>query len=70
MQHITVNPDGSLEGFEDLEADATNSGEGGTDEAATIIVHLLGLLVTFIGEPLTLQLVRDAWPDVSLDESL
>lgn len=68
LQHITVNPDGSLEGLEDLVADATNSGKGGTDEAAAIIVHLLGLLVTFIGEPLTLRLVRDAWPDVSLDE--
>ena len=68
LQHITVNPDGSLEGLEDLVADATNSGEGSTDEAAAIVVHLLGLLVTFIGEPLTLGLVRDAWPDVSLDE--
>ncbi len=32
------------------------------------MVHLLGLLVTFIGEPLTLALVREAWPDISLDE--
>lgn len=68
LQRITVNPDGSLEGLDDLAADATNTGEGSTDEAVAIVVHLLGLLVTFIGEPLTLRLVRDAWPDVSLDE--
>lgn len=68
LQHITVTPDGSLVGLEDLVADASNSGEGSTDETAAIVVHLLGLLVTFIGEPLTLRLVRDAWPDVSLDE--
>jgi len=68
LQHITVNSDGSLEGLEDLVADATNSREGSTEVATAIIVHLLGLLVTFIGEPLTLRLVHVAWPDVSLDE--
>ena len=31
-----------------------------------VVAHLLGLLVTFIGEPLTLRLVRDAWPDASV----
>lgn len=68
LQHVTVDPDGSLEGLENLVADATNPGKGSTDEAEAIIVHLLGLLVAFIGEPLTLRLVREAWPDVSLDE--
>jgi hypothetical protein len=28
-----------------------------------VVAQLLGLLVTFIGEPLTLGLVGDAWPD-------
>jgi hypothetical protein len=63
LQHVTVSPDGSLEGLETSVAETTNS-----DEAAAIIVHLLGLLVTFIGEPLTLRLVRDAWSGVLLDE--
>ena len=40
-----------------------------SEGAAAITAHLLGLLVTFIGEPLTLALVREAWPDTSLDES-
>ena len=31
-----------------------------------IVAQLLGLLVTFIGEPLTLRLVRDAWPNASV----
>jgi hypothetical protein len=30
------------------------------------VAQLLGLLVTFIGEPLTLRLVRDAWPDAPI----
>ena len=40
-----------------------------SEGAAAITAHLLGLLVTFIGEPLTLALVREAWPDISLTES-
>ena len=30
---------------------------------AELVAQLLGLLVTFIGEDLTLRLVRDVWPD-------
>lgn len=57
LESVKVDADGRLEGLEDVAADAAN-------EAATAItVHLLGLLTTFIGEGLTLRLVRDAWPD-------
>jgi hypothetical protein len=28
--------------------------------------HLLGLLMTFIGGPLALRLIRDAFPDASV----
>jgi hypothetical protein len=38
--------------------------EGG----AEILAQLLGLLVTFIGANLTLQLVRDIWPRVALSD--
>ena len=61
LQSIQIGEDGRLEGFEKL---ATGTGAA----AAAITAHLLGLLVTFIGEPLTLTLVREAWPDTSLDE--
>src|SRR5688572_4896116 len=64
LQTVTLTPDGCLEGLEMLAVDATN---GGSDAAVAIIAHLLGLLVTFIGEPLTLRLVREAWPDASLE---
>jgi hypothetical protein len=65
LQAIKLKPDGSLEGLEVLAPDATN---GGPEGAVAITAHLLGLLVTFIGEPLTLRLVREAWPDASLEE--
>ena len=59
-----VQPDGSLERLDGTGRDqgASASGEAGVP----VVAHLLGLLATFIGEPLTLHLVRDAWPDASI----
>jgi hypothetical protein len=34
---------------------------------AIVLVELLGLLVSFIGESLTLTLVREAWPNASIN---
>lgn len=71
LQGIKVNPDGSLEGLERLAAGEWKPGsdwDGGAEAAVAITAHLLGLLVTFIGQPLTLRLVRDAWPEVPLHE--
>ena len=65
LDAVTIKPDGSLEG---LEALVSSSQEGGPEAVVGIISHLLGLLVTFIGEPLTLRLVREAWPDASFGE--
>jgi len=65
LHDIEVKPDGSLEGFEELAADP---GNGGAEATFAITAHLLTLLVTFIGKPLTLRLVREAWSDASLDE--
>ena len=64
MKSIRVRADGSLEGFNELVAGASDS-DGGM--AVAITAHLLRLLVTFIGEPLTLRLVRESWPALSLD---
>ena len=67
LQSVKIGADGRLEGFEQLAADTGTDAVGG-EAAVAITAHLLGLLVTFIGEPLTLRLVREAWPDASLDE--
>ena len=64
LQNVKIGEDGRLEGFEEIVADQGTGGTG--DEAAVAITaHLLGLLVTFIGEPLTLRLERAVWPDRS-----
>ena len=46
-----VKSDGSLQG---LNGEAAQSG-------AVLIAHLLGLMITFIGESLTLRLLHDVW---------
>jgi hypothetical protein len=64
LDSVQVRADGSLEEF-----DAASSQQGTQQALAAgvaIVAQLLGLLVTFIGEPLTLHLVRDAWPNQSV----
>lgn len=57
LRQVSVEANGALEGLEQIAGDAV----------LAIVAQFLGLLVTFIGEPLTLRLIRDAWPDASLD---
>jgi hypothetical protein len=67
LDSVQVGVDGSLEGFD---AARRQQGAAASDEAGAVVVaQLLGLLVTFIGEPLALRLVRDAWPDASWTEN-
>jgi hypothetical protein len=37
------------------------------DGGAILIAQLIGLLLTFIGEGLTLRLVQDVWPEAAFD---
>ena len=58
LRQVSIKANGSLEGLEEIAG----------DPIVAIVAHFLGLLVTFIGEPLTLRLVREAWPDATLDD--
>lgn len=60
LNPVRIRDDGSLEGFD-------GDFPGGDGEAA-VVAHLLGLMATFIGEPLMRQLVLDLWPDAAADE--
>lgn len=65
LNMVQIRPDGSLEGFDGIEgSEATGAA---TQAGIVLVAHLLELLVTFIGAPLTLSLVRDKWPDASMD---
>lgn len=63
LRAVHVKTDGSFEGFEELgtQVDPDEFFKG----CAVLLTHLLGLLVAFIGEELTLRLVRQAWPELS-----
>lgn len=65
LSMVHVRAEGSLEGFDGIE----QSQEVGAERQAGVVLvaHLLELLVTFIGAPLTLRLVRDKWPDASME---
>jgi hypothetical protein len=66
LDSVQIRADGSLEGFDAAISPITLP----PDEAGLeILFQLLGLLVTFIGEPLTLRLVRDVWPNVRSDKT-
>jgi hypothetical protein len=66
LRAVHVKADGSLEGLEALEAQVAPEEifEGGV----VLLAHLLGLLVAFIGEDLTLRLAREIWPKPTLDD--
>ena len=65
LRAMHVKADGSLEGLDELEAqvDPNEIFEG----CVVLLAQLLGLLVAFIGEDLTLRLVREVWPQLSLN---
>ena len=63
---VQVAADGSLKGLDELEPQIDK--EQARDEGAVLIAQLLGLLLTFIGEGLTLHMVQDVWPDSAFDD--
>jgi len=65
LSAVLVAADGSLQGLDQLgpQIDKAQAGEGG----AILIAQLIELLLTFIGEGLTLRLVQDVWPEAAFD---
>jgi hypothetical protein len=65
LSAVQVAADGSLKGLDEL-ASRTDK-EQARDGGAILIAQLIGLLLTFIGEGLTLRLVQDVWPEAAFD---
>lgn len=65
LKAVEIGVDGSLKGLDELalQTDKEKTRDGG----AILIAQLVGLLLTFIGEGLTLRLVQDVWPEATLD---
>jgi len=66
LSAVQVGADGSLKGLDELgpQKDQDMSKEGG----AILIAQLLGLLLIFIGEGITIRLVQDVWPESAFDD--
>jgi hypothetical protein len=65
---VQVAADGKLQGIREFEfpikADENWTGK----EGVILISSLLGLLLIFLGEALTMNLVLNVWPDVAFDD--
>lgn len=64
LRALHVKADGALEGLEELQ---TQLSPGEFIEGGRVLVsQLIGLLVAFIGENLTLRLLREVWPKIPI----
>ncbi len=66
LQTVQVRADGTLEGLEEVHTKLPREeiGEG----RIVLLAQLLGLMAAFIGEILTLLLVREVWPKIPLND--
>jgi hypothetical protein len=65
LSAVQVAADGSLQGLDELKPQIDK--EQAMDGGAILIAQLIGLLLTFIGEGLTLRLVQDVWPEAAFE---
>ena len=66
LRELQIKADGSLDGFDGIKA-RVKAKELFTGKVV-LLTQLLGLLHAFIGEILTLRLVIEVWPGLSLDD--
>jgi hypothetical protein len=66
LSAVQVGADGSLKGLEDLALQEDK--DLSKAEGAILIAQLLGLLLTFVGEGITLRLVQSVWPESAFDD--
>jgi hypothetical protein len=66
LRAVNVTSDGSLEGLDKLgdRLDPVEIAEG----KVVLLAQLIGLLMAFIGEKLTVRLLREVWPKLSVDD--
>ena len=72
---VQIAADGSLDGLGELEPQPDEfepqlgSGKEQVDDGGVILIdHILGLLLIFLGQAITLNLLRNTWPGASFDD--
>jgi hypothetical protein len=73
LSAVRVSADGALQGVGEIEhpfeIDKVRAGEFPAGEGGIILIaRLLGLLLIFLGEPITIRLLRNAWPGAPFDD--
>jgi hypothetical protein len=63
-----IASDGSLQGLSEIEIQIDMDKDRAGDGEIVLIARLLGLLRIFLGEALTLSLLRNAWPGEVIDD--
>jgi hypothetical protein len=66
LSAMQVSADGSLQVLRQAESEAAE--RLGAESGVILLAELLGLLHAFVGEALTLRLLRDAWPTTVFDD--
>lgn len=67
LGELKIKADGTLEGVAHVRRQLER--ESFLEGQVIVLAHLLDLLLVFIGNKLTLQLVRQIWPEASLKDS-
>jgi len=62
-----ITEDGSLQGLGEFKPEINIDKHRTGEEGVILIARLLGLLLVFLGEALTLRLLKDTWPDAAFD---
>lgn len=68
LSAVQVGADGDLEGMSAIEPSIKVEQDRVHEGGVILISRLLGLLLIFLGQALTLSLLRDAWPGAALDD--
>ncbi len=63
LERLRVGADGTLGGCNEIQGDL-DSADAARHGGMVLLAEMLGLLTTLIGDPLTLSLVGEAWPEV------
>ena len=66
LRAVQVQADGSLARLDNIELQADP--EALAKGSVALIAQLLGLLEAFVGENITLRMVREVWPKLALDD--
>lgn len=68
LNAVRITEDGSLQGLSEIESQFAIENDLAVEGGTVLIARLLGLLRIFLGEALTLSLLRNAWPGEALGD--